>query len=56
MCLQLGNALTAMRRLSEHLVLEERADEVEKLERPGALIQSGSFFWAEPPAVVVRPA
>ena len=55
MCAQLGNALTAMRRLSQYLILEERIDDVEKLERPGAVIQGASFFWAEPPVVVVRP-
>ena len=43
-----------MRRLSQYLILEERIDAVEKLERPGAVIQQGSFFWAAPPAVVVR--
>lgn len=46
---QLGNALVSMRRLTGYLVMEERADAVEKLEHPGAQIKGASFFWAEPP-------
>ena len=45
--MQLGNAMTAMRRLSQFLIMEERADEVEKLPSPGAIIAEGNFYWAE---------
>ena len=51
---QLGNALTAMRRLSQFLIMEERADEVEKLPSPGAIIADGNFYWAEALKTPVR--
>ena len=38
-CLQLGNALVSMRRLTGYLVMEERADAVETLEHSGAQIK-----------------
>lgn len=46
---QLGNAMVSMRRLNQFLVMEERSDEVEKLDTPGANIDDADFFWAEPP-------
>ena len=51
---QLGNAMTAMRRLSQFLIMEERADEVEKLPSPGAIITEGNFYWSEAPKAKVR--
>ena len=53
--LQLGNAMTAMRRLSQFLIMEERADEVEKLPSPGAIITDGNFYWAEAAKPKVSP-
>ena len=52
---QLGNAMTAMRRLSQFLIMEERSDEVEKLPSPGAIIADGNFYWAEALKTPVRP-
>jgi len=52
--LQLGNAMTAMRRLSQFLIMEERADEVEKLPSPAAIITEGNFYWSEAPTAKVR--
>lgn len=46
---QLGNAMVSMRRLNQYLVMEERSEEVERLEGPSAHIDDGDFFWAEPP-------
>ena len=51
--MQLGNAMTAMRRLSQFLIMEERADEVEKLPSPGAIITEGNFYWSEAPTAKV---
>jgi hypothetical protein len=46
--------MTAMRRLSQFLIMEERADEVEKLPNPGAIIADGNFYWAEALKTPVR--
>jgi len=46
---QLGNAMVSMRRLNQFLVMEERTDNVERLEHSGAFIEGGDFYWAEPP-------
>lgn len=48
--MQMGNAMVSLRRLSQYLVMEERNDTVERLDRIGLDIQDGQFYWSEPPA------
>ena len=48
--MQMGNAMVSLRRLSQYLVMEERNDTVESLDRVGLDIQGGNFYWCEPPA------
>lgn len=50
MLVQLGNALVSLRRLTQYLVLEERNDTVEQMDRVGLEVQGGQFYWSEPPA------
>ena len=46
---QMGNAMVSLRRLSQYLVMEERRDTVQPLDRVGLDIEGGQFYWCEPP-------
>lgn len=46
---QMGNAMVSLRRLSQYLVMEERRDTVEPMDRIGLDIEGGQFYWCEPP-------
>lgn len=46
----MGNAMVSLRRLSQYLVMEERRDTVEPMDRVGLQIVGGQFYWCEPPA------
>ncbi|KAL0031798.1 hypothetical protein WJX79_007928 [Trebouxia sp. C0005] len=46
---EMGNAMVSLRRLSQYLVMEERRDTVQPLDRVGLDIQGGQFYWCEPP-------
>ncbi len=45
----MGNAMVSLRRLSQYLVMEERRDTVQPLDRVGLDIEGGQFYWCEPP-------
>ncbi|DBB06529.1 TPA: hypothetical protein ACH3X1_012074 [Trebouxia sp. C0004] len=46
---EMGNAMVSLRRLSQYLVMEERRDTVQPLDRVGLDIEGGQFYWCEPP-------
>ncbi len=41
--------MVSLRRLSQYLVMEERRDTVQPLDRVGLDIEGGQFYWCEPP-------
>ena len=41
--------MVSLRRLSQYLVMEERRDTVEPMNRIGLDIEGGQFYWCEPP-------
>ncbi|KAK9823870.1 hypothetical protein WJX72_006059 [[Myrmecia] bisecta] len=52
---ELGNTIVSMRRLSQFLGMEERAESVQQLDFVGAAIDGGEFFWADVPKIALAP-